>query len=134
MTSLEQNGRNPVFNNSRVSLALCTVDLYAFQRPSMLWVLHFPPDKLSFLDVAQSFTLVVDNTTIERLSGVLIFEVRGKLAERKTKTAVKKQHNAKPKNGEQIRKEVEENEKLLQQIERALSREGTTIQELIGNL
>lgn len=81
----------------------------------------------------QSFTIVVDDFTVESLSGALVFEISGKMVEKKPKTKLRKCHAAKTANSAML-KELEESTKTLQLLEQALNREGKSIQDLVGSL
>lgn len=86
---------------------------------------------------SRTFTLLVDDSTIELLSGVLVFEVRGKMTGEKRKATLKKDHaanSAKEANVCSLGKELEDSSKLLRQVELLLNNQGRSIQDLIGDL
>lgn len=84
--------------------------------------------------IFQSFPLLVDDATIESLSGVLVFEVSGKMVEKKLRTKAKKDQSAKQTCIASLKNELAESNKALQQIEIALNKQGRSIQDLIGDL
>lgn len=81
---------------------------------------------------AQSFTVVVDDSTAESLSGALVFEVSGKMVEKKTKTKVRKGHAAKATNITSLKRELEESTKTLGIVQRVLNTEGKSIEQLVS--
>ncbi|CDJ48141.1 kinesin, putative [Eimeria brunetti] len=81
---------------------------------------------------SRSFTIVVDDSTAESLSGALVFEVSGKMVEKKSKTKLKKGHVAKTASSASLKKELQDSTRALQLLEQALNDEGKSIQDLVG--
>ncbi|CDI87401.1 hypothetical protein EPH_0005460 [Eimeria praecox] len=82
----------------------------------------------------KSFTIVVDDSTSETLSGALVFEVSGKMVEKKPKAKLRKGHTTKTANNALLMKELEESTQVLQLLEQALNSEGRSIQDLVSAL
>ncbi|KAL8433751.1 hypothetical protein ACSSS7_003648 [Eimeria intestinalis] len=82
----------------------------------------------------RSFDLLVDDELIEKLNGALIFEVRGKIVEKKPKTKSKNERSDKQRSTAQLKKELEESERTLEQVGHALDQRGIRIEDLIGRI